>query len=45
MEVNGGSAASGAALNEFNGYNLTFGGMEKAFSPEVNSAIIAALLV
>ena len=45
MEVNGGSAASGAAMNEFQGYTLTFGGMEKAFSPEVNSAIIAALLV
>lgn len=45
MEVNGGTAASGAAMNEFQGYTLTFGGMEKAFSPEVNPAIIAALLV
>ena len=45
MEVNGGTAASGAAMNEFQGYSLTFAGMEKAFSPEVNSAIIAGLLV
>jgi hypothetical protein len=44
MEVNGGTAASGASMNEFNGYNLTFGGMEKAFSPEVNPSIIAGLL-
>jgi len=45
MEVNGGTAASGAAMNEFQGYSLTFAGMEKAFSPEVNPAIIAGLLV
>lgn len=44
MEVNGGTAASGAAMNEFNGYNLTFSGMEKAMSPEVSPSIIAALL-
>jgi hypothetical protein len=45
MEVNGGTAASGAAMNEFQGFNLTLGGMEKALSPEVSPAIIAALLV
>ena len=44
MEVNGGSAASGAAMNEFQGYTLTFSGMEKAFSPEVDPSIIAGLL-
>jgi len=32
-------------MNEFQGYSLTFSGMEKAFSPEVNPAIIAGLLV
>ena len=45
MEVNGGTAASGAAMNEFMGYNLTFSGMEKTLSAEVSPAIIAALLV
>jgi hypothetical protein len=45
MEVNGGTAASGAAMNEFQGFNLTLGGMEKSLSPEVSPAIIAALLV
>lgn len=44
MEVNGGTAASGAAMNEFQGYTLTFSGMEKAFSPEVDPSIIAGLL-
>jgi hypothetical protein len=45
MEVNGGSKASGAAMNEFNGYNITFQGMEATFSQEVDPSIIAALQV
>lgn len=45
MEVNGGTAASGAAMNEFQGYNLTFSGMEKAMSAEVSPSIIAALII
>ena len=45
MECTGGTGTSGAALNEFNGYSLTWAGMEKTFSQEVDSAIIAALLV
>jgi hypothetical protein len=44
MECTGGTGTSGAALNEFNGYSLTFAGMEKTFSQEVDPAIIAALL-
>ena len=43
VEVTAGSANSGAALNEFNGYVLTFTGMEKALANEVSSSIIAAL--
>jgi hypothetical protein len=31
-------------MNEFNGYILTFTGMEKALANEVSSSIIAALL-
>jgi hypothetical protein len=45
MECTGGTGTSGAALNEFNGYSLTFAGMEKTFSQEVDATIIAALLV
>ena len=44
VEVTAGSANSGAALNEFNGYVLTFTGMEKALANEVQGSIIAALL-
>jgi len=43
VEVTGGNANSGAAMNEFNGYNLVFTGMEKAMANEVDSSIIAAL--
>jgi hypothetical protein len=43
MEVNGGTAATGAAMNEFNGYNLTFSGMEKTLPQEVNPTLIAAI--
>ena len=45
MEVNGGTAASGAAMNEFSGYNLTFSGMEKNLSAEVSPSIIASLII
>lgn len=44
-EVNGGSANSGQAMNEFQGYTLTFAGMEKELANEVDSSIIAALLL
>lgn len=44
MEVTGGSANSGKAMNEFQGYALTFSGQEKALANEVDSTIIAALL-
>jgi hypothetical protein len=45
MEVTAGSANSGQAMNEFQGYQLTFTGMEKALANEVDPSIIAALLV
>ena len=44
MEVTGGSANSGQAMNEFQGYQLTFTGMEKALANEVDSSIISGLL-
>lgn len=44
MEVTAGTANSGAAMNEFQGYQITLTGMEKALANEVDSSIIAALL-
>ena len=44
MESSGGNAASGQNMNDFQGYTMTFTGMEKTFSPEVDSSIIAGLL-
>jgi hypothetical protein len=44
MEVTGGSGNSGQAMNEFQGYNLVFTGMEKSLANEVSSSIIAGLL-
>jgi hypothetical protein len=44
MEVTAGTANSGQAMNEFQGYQLTFTGMEKALANEVDSTVIAGLL-
>jgi len=44
MEVTGGTGNSGQAMNEFQGYQLTFSGMEKEYANEVSSSIIAGLL-
>ncbi len=44
LEVSAGTANSGQAMNEFQGYQLTFTGMEKALANEVDSSIIAGLL-
>ena len=44
MEVSAGTANSGQAMNEFQGYQLTFSGMEKDLANEVDSSIIAGLL-
>lgn len=44
VEVSAGTGNSGQAMNEFQGYQLTFTGMEKAFAPEVAGSIIPALL-
>jgi len=43
MEVSGGKAGTGAAMNDFQGYTLTLTGMEKEFANEVDPSIIAAL--
>ena len=45
MECTGGTGTSGAALNEFNGYSLTFAGMEKTFSQEIDPVIVVSPLV
>lgn len=44
MEVLGGSANSGQAMNDFNGYSPVFTGIEKDLANEVDASIIAALL-
>lgn len=43
LDVTGGTAVSGTAQGDRNGYTLTFTGQEKELSPEVNSGIIAGL--
>ena len=45
MLANGGSGTSGAAMNEFNGYSITFQGIEKLFAREVDAAIVSAITV
>ena len=44
IDITGGSAATGTALGDRNGYTLTFTGQEKELAPEVQSSIIAGLL-
>jgi hypothetical protein len=44
LDVTGGTAATGTAQGDRNGYSLTFTGGEKELSPEVNSGIIAGLV-
>ena len=44
MEVSGGKAGTGAAMNDFQGYSLTLTGMEKELANEIDPSIIAALL-
>ncbi len=43
LDVTGGTAATGTAQGDRNGYTLTFTGGEKELSPEVASGIIAGL--
>ena len=43
LDVTGGTAATGTAQGDRNGYTLTFTGGEKQLAPEVNSGIIAGL--
>jgi len=43
LDVTGGTAATGTAQGDRNGYTLTFTGGEKELAPEVNSGIIAGL--
>ncbi len=43
LEITGGTAGSGVATGDRNGYELTFGGQEPQLATPVNGAIIAAL--
>lgn len=43
VDVTGGTAATGTAQGDRNGYALTFTGSEKQLAPEVTSGIIAGL--
>jgi hypothetical protein len=44
LDLTGGTAATGTALGDRNGYTLTFSGGEKELAPEVDSSIIAGLV-
>lgn len=44
LDISGGTAASGVAAGDRNGYELTFAGQEASLAPEVDSTIIAALV-
>jgi hypothetical protein len=44
LDISGGTAASGTAAGDRNGYELTFSGQEKELAPEVTSSIIAGLI-
>lgn len=44
LDVTGGTAATGTAQGDRNGYTLTFTGGEKELAPEVSSSIIAGLV-
>jgi hypothetical protein len=43
LTLSGGSAATGTALADRNGYTLTFTGEEDSLAPSVDSAIVAVL--
>jgi hypothetical protein len=43
IDVTGGTAATGTAQGDRNGYTLTFTGGEKELAPEVQSSVIATL--
>jgi hypothetical protein len=43
LDLTGGSAATGTAEGDRNGYTLTFSGAEPALCPEVSSSIITSL--
>ena len=43
LDLTAGSATSGTAESDRSGYTLTFAGAEPSMSPEVNSAVAAAL--
>ena len=44
LDVTGGTAATGTAQGDRNGYTLTFTGGEKELAPEVASGVIAGLV-
>lgn len=43
LDITGGTAATGVAQGDRNGYELTFSGGEPALAPEVQSSVIAGL--
>jgi hypothetical protein len=45
MDLMTGSAGSGRALTDFNGFNLNFMGQETDYAKTVNPALIAALII
>ncbi|CAB5223161.1 hypothetical protein UFOVP384_1 [uncultured Caudovirales phage] len=44
LDITGGTAGSGTAAGDRNGYELTFSGQEKELAPEVSSSIIGGLI-
>ena len=44
LDITGGTAVSGVAAGDRNGYELTFSGQEPALAPEVDADIISGLL-
>lgn len=43
LDLTAGSAGSGTAATDRNGYTLTFSGSERELAPEVNSSVISTL--
>ena len=44
-DVTGGSATTGAAMNDLKGYSLTMSGMEKTFAPELDATVYAGFTI
>lgn len=44
-EVTGGSAQTGAAMGDLNGYSLTMSGMERTFAPQMDDTLYATFTI